>query len=165
MSLDDDIARIALQEQRLRFDSFNEQTAWDLGHVIREEAERRGTPVAIDIRLHGRPLFFFAMAGTTADNPEWARRKGNATLRLFKSSYGVGRDMLKRGLTFGPERGFDPQNFAAAGGSFPIHLRGTGVVGAITVSGPPQRDDHNLVTASLIRFLDEKPEELMLGPE
>ena len=42
MSLDSDIARIALQEQRLRFDQFNEETAWDLGHVIREEATRYG---------------------------------------------------------------------------------------------------------------------------
>ena len=165
MSLDSDIARIALQEQRLRFDQFNEETAWDLGHVIREEATRRKTPVVIEIRLHGRPLFFYAMAGTNADNPEWTRRKGNVTLRYFKSSYGYGRDLLKKGQALGPERGIDLLNFAPHGGSFPIHVRGTGVIGAVTVSGPPQREDHNLVTAALCRFLGENPDELMLGPE
>lgn len=165
MSLDSDIARIALQEQRLRFDSFDEAAAWKLGEIIRDEATRRKTPVVIDIRMHGRPLFYYAMAGTTADHPEWIRRKSAVTLRFFKSSYGFGRELLKKGSAIGPERGTDPLHFAPHGGSFPIHIRGTGVVGAVTVSGPPQRDDHNLVTAAIIRFLNENPDELMLGPE
>jgi uncharacterized protein (UPF0303 family) len=165
MSLDSDIARIALQEQRLRFDHFNEDDAWKLGEIIRDEATRRGTPVVIDIRLHGRPLFYYAMAGTTADHPEWVRRKSAVTLRFFKSSYGFGRDLLKKGQSIGVERGTDPLHFAPHGGSFPIHIRGTGVAGAVTVSGPPQRDDHAIVTAGLIRFLNENAEELMLGPE
>jgi uncharacterized protein (UPF0303 family) len=165
MALDDDIAKIALQEERLRFDRFDEASAWELGHIIREEAERRGTPVVIDIRMHGRPLFYYAMAGTTADNPEWARRKSAVTLRYFKSSYGFGRDLLKKGTSLGPERGTDPIGYAPHGGSFPIHVKGTGVIGAVTVSGPPQRDDHNLVVASLCRFLEQPLEELMLGSE
>jgi uncharacterized protein (UPF0303 family) len=165
MSLDDDIARINAQEQRLQFDSFDENAAWELGAIIRDEALKRGTPVAIEIRTHGRPLFYYAMPGTTADNAEWVRRKGNVTLRYFRSSYGFGRDLLKKEATLGPERGVDPLEYAPHGGSFPIHIRGTGVIGAVTVSGPPQRDDHNLVVAAICRFLLIDPAELALGPE
>lgn len=165
MSLDSDIALIGLQEQRLRFDAFDEAAAWRLGGIIRAEAERRGTPVAIDIRLHGRPLFYYAMAGTTADHAEWVRRKSAVTLRYFRSSYGVGRDLLKKGATLGPDRGVDPLGYAPHGGSFPIHIKGTGCIGAVTVSGPPQREDHAIVTAALITFLGENADELMLGPE
>ena len=165
MSLDDDIARIAEQELRLRFESFDETAAWELGAVIRDEALKRGTPVAIDIRMHGRPLFYFAMSGTSADNADWVRRKGNVTLRYFRSSYGFGRDLLKKGAALGPDSGIDPLQYAPHGGSFPIHVKGTGVVGAITVSGPPQRDDHNLVVAAICRYLLIAVEDLALGPE
>jgi uncharacterized protein (UPF0303 family) len=165
MSLDDDIVQIAEQERKLRFDSFDETSAWELGTIIRDEATQRGTPVAIDIRTHGRPLFYYAMAGTTADNAEWLRRKRNVTLRYFRSSYGFGRELLKKDATLGPDRGVDPLDYAPHGGSFPIHINGTGVIGAITVSGPPQRDDHNLVVAAICRYLKVPADTLALGPE
>jgi len=43
------------------------------------------------------------------------------------------------------ERGADPRDYATHGGGFPIFLVGTGCIGAITVSGLPERDDHMLV--------------------
>jgi uncharacterized protein (UPF0303 family) len=165
MNLDEDIELIAAQERRLRFSSFDEEAAWALGAIIKDEAEKRGTPVAIDIRMHGRPLFYYAMAGTTADNAEWVRRKGNVTLRYFRSSYGFGLELLRKEATLGPDRGINPLDYAPHGGSFPIHVKGTGVVGAITVSGPPQRDDHNLVVAAICRYLDVPIEDLPSPPE
>ena len=48
---------------------------------------------------------------------------------------------------------FDQQEFAAHGGSFPIYLRGTGVVGTVTVSGLPQKADHELVVEALSEIL------------
>jgi L-alanine-DL-glutamate epimerase-like enolase superfamily enzyme len=56
-----DIEQIALQEQRLQFEHFDAATAWELGTLLKTAAERRGVAVAIDIQLHGQPLFFFAM--------------------------------------------------------------------------------------------------------
>jgi uncharacterized protein (UPF0303 family) len=43
----------------------------------------------------------------------------------------------------------DPRDHAAHGGSFPLLVRGTGCVGAVTVSGLPQRVDHELVVEAL----------------
>ena len=47
-----------------------------------------------------------------------------------------------------PER-----DYAAHGGSFPILLKGTGCIGAATVSGLPQREDHKMVVDALARTL------------
>jgi uncharacterized protein (UPF0303 family) len=39
------------------------------------------------------------------------------------------------------------------GGSFPIRIAGSTCIGAITVSGLPQREDHDLLTRALAEFL------------
>lgn len=51
MDLEQDIARIAEQEQRLRLSSFNEETAWDLGSGLRALAIARHVAVTIEVRL------------------------------------------------------------------------------------------------------------------
>ncbi len=47
------------------------------------------------------------------------------------------------------EMGLDDRDVAAHGGSFPIIVDGIGVVGVATVSGLPQRQDHELVVEAL----------------
>jgi uncharacterized protein (UPF0303 family) len=74
-SIDQDLARIALQEKQLQFDTFTADTALKLGMRLKEAVEARGRAVVIDIQLTGQPLFFYAMPGTTPDNIDWARRK------------------------------------------------------------------------------------------
>jgi len=165
MDLDADLAMIAQQEATLQFDSFTEDDAFALGTIIRDEAMQRGFAMAIDIRLVNRPLFFFTMPGTAPDNVEWIRRKTNTCLRYLKSSYAVGRNWTKRGSGATPERGIDPMTYTGAGGAFPLRVRGAGVVGAITVSGVPERDDHMLVVRSIARFLGIGLTGLELPPE
>ena len=165
MTLEADIARITLQEERLRFPSFSEADAWALGSQMRVAAAERKIPFVIDIRIGNRPLFYTALPGSTPENPDWVRRKVNTVLRFHKSSYRVGREYELRGLEWGRARGFDPLDYAPAGGGFPIHLTGTGVVGAVTVSGVPQRDDHNFVVEMLSAFLGVPHDEVALEPE
>jgi uncharacterized protein (UPF0303 family) len=56
-----DLERIALQEQRLQFERFDATTAWTLGLRLKRAAEAHRVAVAIDIQLHGQPLFLYAM--------------------------------------------------------------------------------------------------------
>lgn len=162
MDIAQDLARIALQEGRLQFQSFDATTAWLIGTRLREVAAARGAAVAIDIQLHGHPLFFAAMPGTTPNNIDWIRRKRNVVLRFHRSSYAVGLELQQGQKTLTDTIGVELRDYAPHGGCFPINLRGTGCVGTITVSGLPQRDDHALVVEVLAEFLDQPPGELAL---
>src|SRR5271163_2586560 len=93
MSISDDLARIALQEQELQLASFEEETAWRLGSRLRSMAVERGFKIVIDVRRFGQPLFYTALAGTTPDNVDWVRRKGNVTANFLRSSYAIGLEM------------------------------------------------------------------------
>ena len=165
MSLESDIALIARQEEALRFPSFSEDDAWSLGCRMRQAAVDRKLPFVIDIRIGNRPLFYAALAGSTPENPDWVRRKVNTVMRFHKSSYRVGREHDLQGKRFDASRGMDPIDFAPAGGGFPIHLTGTGVVGVVTVSGVPQREDHGFVVEMLCQHLGIDHAGLALGPE
>jgi uncharacterized protein (UPF0303 family) len=165
VSLTRDIEGLRIQEERLRFTQFSEEDAWILGAQMRQAAAQRKLPLVIDIRIGNRPLFYAALPGTSPENPDWVRRKVNTVMRFHKSSYRVGREFELKGQVFDAARGIDPMDFAPAGGGFPIHIAGTGVVGAVTVSGIPQRDDHAFVAEMLCAYLKVAYGELDLGPE
>ncbi|HTW62923.1 MAG TPA: heme-degrading domain-containing protein [Terracidiphilus sp.] len=164
MGLEEDIERIAAQERALRLPEFDARLAWELGTLIRKMAEERGLSVVIDVRRFNQPLFYTALEGTTPDNPEWVRRKSNVVARYHRSSYGVGLTWKLKGQT-PEERGHSVADFAAHGGSFPLHVDGAGIVGSVTVSGLPQRADHELVVEALCVLLGRDYKTLKLGPE
>lgn len=153
MSLDDDISRLKLQEQVLQFTKFDEADAWNLGQAMRNLANTRNHPFVIDICIAGRKLFYTALHGTVPDNEHWVRRKINVVMRYHKSSYHVGREIVKTGKPLDESRGVSPIDMAPHGGCFPIIIKNVGVVGTITVSGIPQRDDHNFVIECIAAHL------------
>lgn len=164
MSIESDIARIKLQEQRLRFSGFDEAAAWKLGSAMRDLAAARGIPFVIDIRTGIRPLFYAALPGSTPENADWVRRKVNTVYRFEAASYRVGLEHKLSGKAFDQTRGMNPIDYAPAGGGFPIRI-GAVVAGVVTVSGVPQRDDHNFVVECLAAHLGVALAEIQLGPE
>jgi uncharacterized protein (UPF0303 family) len=164
MSVADDIAVIKRQEASLQFKHFSEDDAWSLGGHMRARALERNLPLVMDIRTGTRPLFYVAMPGTTPENPDWVRRKVNTVYRFEACSYRVGLELKQRGMALDHTRGVDPLQYAAAGGGFPVRIAGI-VVGAVTVSGIPQRDDHNFVAESIAEFLGVAYKEIALQPE
>lgn len=166
MAIPEDVARLKLQEERLRFEKFDEADAWTLGSQMRERALSRKLPLVIDLRLGIKPLFYVALPGTTPENPDWVRRKVNTVYRFEASSYRVVLEYKQKGQAFDVARGLDPLSYAPAGGGFPIRLKGmAGVAGAVTVSGVPQREDHNFVAESLAALLSVPYAEIQLPPE
>ncbi len=149
MSLDHDIERLALQEQLLQLDRFDEGTAWDLGTRIKAICEARQQALTIEIRRGKETLFFYAMPGTSPNNAEWARRKRNAVELMHTSSYAIGRANLKDGSSLAQKVGLALADYADHGGGFPIRVKGSGCVGCVTVSGVPQREDHGIVVEAL----------------
>lgn len=164
MGLAEDIERIELQERELRLPRLDASIAWELGTRIKSLAEERGLSLVVDVRRFGQPLFYVALEGTTPDNPEWVRRKTNVVARYHRSSYGMGLQLKMKNQTL-EDRGHAIADFAAHGGSFPLHVEGAGIVGCVTVSGLPQRADHELVVEALCALLDHDYNRLKLPPE
>ena len=164
MGLSEDLERVALQERELQLPRMDEQVAWELGVRLRTMAEERGLPIVIDVRRFGQPLFYAALKGTTPDNVAWVLRKSNVVARFYRSSYGVGLTMTMKNDTL-DARGLPITEFASHGGSFPLAVKGAGFVGCVTVSGLPQRADHELVVEALCAILGRDYAELKLGHE
>lgn len=149
MAISDDLAQIAVQERTLAFDLFREHEAWNLGCRLRDAAATANHPVVIEIRRFGQPLFFTALSGSTPDNVEWARRKANTVARFHRSSYGMGLELQQKNVTLLDRFGLTLADYAAHGGGFPLSVSGVGVIGSVTVSGLPQRQDHEFVVEML----------------
>jgi uncharacterized protein (UPF0303 family) len=164
MGLEEDLEKVLMQERELQLARMDEQVAWELGVRLRTMAEERGLPIVIDVRRFGQPLFYTALKGTTPDNVAWVQRKSNVVARFHRSSYGVGLTMKKKNDTL-EARGLPINEFASHGGSFPLAVKGAGIVGSVTVSGLPQRADHEFVVEALCAMLGRDYAELKLGPE
>jgi uncharacterized protein (UPF0303 family) len=165
MGLQEDLDRIALQERELVLPRLDADVAWQIGSKLRALAADRALPIVIDIRRFGHPLFYAAMEGTTPDNPEWVRRKGNVVARFHHSSYTAALNEKLKGKTIYESQGLPLADYATHGGSFPIRVASAGIVGSITVSGLPMRQDHELVIEVLCDVLGRDYGELKLGPE
>ncbi|SDK32215.1 heme-degrading domain-containing protein [Aliiruegeria lutimaris] len=146
-------AEIAQQEDALVFSHFDEETAIALGLALVSEARTMAAPVVVDIRTPDRTLFHAALPGSAPDNDHWARRKSNVVLRKHRASMLVGLQFAAAEKTVGADLGLDPMDYAAHGGSFPIRVAGTGVVGAVTVSGLASEDDHAMIVRVLETML------------
>ncbi|GAB3872723.1 heme-degrading domain-containing protein [Dactylosporangium cerinum] len=151
--MEDLIAELVAQEERLRFTRFDNDDAWTLGSLLVRLGKERDLPITIDIRRHGHQLFHAALPGTAPDNDRWIERKIRVVERLNASSFLVGRRMAAKGQAMDAAYGVDPADFATHGGAFPIRVVDVGVVGVVTVSGLPQADDHALVVEALGLFL------------
>ena len=165
MGLNEDLEHIALQERELELPRLDAEIAWQLGSRLRAMAHERRLAVVIDIRRFGQPLFYAAMDDTTPDNVEWVRRKSNVVARFHRSSYAVGLRGKQKDQNIYESQGLPLADYATHGGSFPLAVSGAGVVGSITVSGLPMREDHELVIEGLCAVLGLNYDEMKLPAE
>ncbi len=165
MGLSEDLEQISRQERELVFTRFDAGMAWELGAGLHVLASERRLPVVIDVRRFGQPLFYAALEGTTPDNVDWVRRKSNVVARFHRSSYAIGLKEKIKGESLIESQGLAIADYATHGGSFPIAVVGAGVIGSVTVSGLPQRADHELVIEVLCGLLGRNYEKLRLVKE
>lgn len=163
MAIADDLARIALQEEQLQLTSFDERTAWRLGSALLALATARNLAIVIDVRRINQLLFYAALPGTTPDNAEWVRRKTNVVFRFHRSSYAIGLELQEKQSNLLDRYGLPVADYVSHGGCFPVRVAQTGVVAAVTVSGLPQRADHELVVEALCVELGRDYEALRLA--
>ncbi|MEP7241553.1 MAG: heme-degrading domain-containing protein [Devosia sp.] len=164
MAKDDDIRLIVEQEKTLVFPAFSEDIAFEVGTRLRQLGLERRLGIAIEIKAGERPLFYSALAGSTADNANWLRRKANLVQRVSKASYRAVLEYSEPQNYFSPRRGLDNADYVLAGGGFPIWVKNAGMIGAVCVSGLHERDDHGLVVEALCAHLKQDARALMLPP-
>ena len=149
MSIKEEIKIREKEEELLQFTSFSNEDALKIGLAIRDMAEKKFGPVAIEIEVNGLVIFHYSMPGTNGRNNMWVERKANmvrvsqvSTLHAMQLRERDKKDMQA-------DWGLDPMEYAAIGGGFPIRLKGTGIIGAIAVSGLPHTEDHHLIVETL----------------
>ncbi|RBB92118.1 heme-degrading domain-containing protein, partial [Pseudomonas sp. MWU12-2115] len=139
MSVEDDLQIIAEQEARLAFSQFDSDTVWELGCRLREAARQRGAALAIVITVNQVRRFQLLMAGASANNEGWARRKHNVVQTFERSALAIGLDCQRQKTNRQEKNGLSLAEHATHGGGFPLLLQGVGCIGSIVVSGLPQR--------------------------
>lgn len=165
MTLNEHIALCTQHYETIQFRSFDHRYARLLGNTLYDAAENKGYALALDITVNNTCLFSALMAGASAENIDWVRRKRNIVNMLGISSWAAGLMLASRNTTLDARYGVSIRDYAPFGGSYPIIVAGCGMIGTITVSGAPQRDDHNLLIGSLWSELKLPAEDLVLVPE
>jgi len=100
-----ELAALLADEERLVFQHFNTNTAWELGSAMRAEADAARLPIAISIRRNGQCLFHAALSGSSADNDAWLLRKAAVVERYGHSSYYVGYELAGQQIGLVPNSG------------------------------------------------------------
>ncbi len=148
-SLEQELHRVETEERELVLDSFDNEDALDLGLSLVEKARARQLPIAIDIERCGQRLFHAALPGSAPDNAHWIERKKRLVNRTFRSSYSTGLRLRVEQKTLAEKLYLDENDYAPHGGCVPLVVSRVGFVGTVTVSGLPQRQDHELVIEAL----------------
>lgn len=157
--MDELLNKLLLEEEELQFTSFNEDTAWHIGSILVERAREDALPLTIDITRGVQQLFHAARPGASADNDAWVKRKVRLVNRFGHSSFYVGQLLKVRGQRIEDAFLIPESDYAPHGGCFPVIVKGTGMVGTITVSGLAQEDDHQLVVDTIRAFLSREVED------
>ncbi|TYR80922.1 heme-degrading domain-containing protein [Priestia megaterium] len=149
MTGQNELEEVKRQEQTLIFNQFSNEDAFKLGEYIVSTVKKQNKAVTVNIVKNGQTIFHYAMDGVTPDQDEWIKRKSNVVLRHYHSSYYMKLYCELKNRDYFQFYAVSPFEFAIHGGSFPITIAGVGAVGAITVSGLAQEEDHRLATEAI----------------
>jgi uncharacterized protein (UPF0303 family) len=153
VDLDTAIEFAEQQEEILQFPHFSRKDAWELGKMLVDDILERNLVLGVSIRLtSGLVLFQYLPEGAAANNESWMTRKFNTVRELEISSLLNTLRLKKRNQTL-ENKGLDPKIYALSGGAFPIRVKGSGLIGAVTASGLPHLADHDAIVNAMSRFL------------
>ena len=147
-NVDETLAKLLDDEEVAQLDDFGYAEAWILGTWVIDRARRDNLAVAVTVTVGEQRAFSAALPGTSHDNDLWLDRKIRVVQMFAHSSFYVQHLFAKQGRDFRAESRLDPALYAAAGGGFPIRVRGL-LVGAIAVSGSHELGEHALAVEAI----------------
>lgn len=150
-----DLESILADERRLQFDDFTNAEGIKLGLALLNAAQTRSLIVAVEVQLiNGLSVFHGALDGAQPLFDEFAARKVRTVVRWQHASLFLSRTLARSGRSFVEEFGIEEGTaYTRFGGGFPIAVRGAGIVGAVSVSGLSEEEDHRLVIETLSALL------------
>jgi uncharacterized protein (UPF0303 family) len=144
---------IAQQERMLRFETFSNKDALELGMFIASMVYARNMDLAIAIRgLNGALLFHHLTPGTNLTNQLWMKRKFNTVSLMECSSLSAWATAHISGETVATH-GLSENDYVFCGGGFPLRLKSGELVAVLTVSNLPHPEDHSFLVNALADFL------------
>ena len=158
VKLDELLQQLVAEQDELQFAHFTFDDAYAIGADLVETARKDGLKIAIDIAVNGQQLFRAALPGTSPDNDQWIVRKNRVVGRFFTSSYYIAKLLESQARSIEEAYGLSANEFAPFGGAVPITVKGTGVIGCISVSGLPDAEDHRTVVDAIRRHMGRSGE-------
>lgn len=147
---------IYADEKNIEFAAFSSADAWEIGSRLVEWGLRHKKILTIRITLNRHVLFQYAFDGTERENDFWVLRKENLVYYTGHSTLATSLYLKSKNQTASERYGLSNSEVVASGGGVPLRLKGTGVVGAVTVSGMSQQEDHDLIMTTLKNYLREQ---------
>lgn len=156
------LGEIDQQEGNTILQAFNSDIAFEIGCRLRTLALKEfDRPALLQIASATGLVYFQASSrpGTIIDNQLWAERKRRTVLHFYRSSFYIGTKLRIEGRDLQTTFKLSEDQYAVAGGGFPIRVRGTeGVQAVIVVSGLKQHEDHDLCYRALREYIESAEE-------
>lgn len=147
------LERYEREEDELRFETFDNYTAWKVGNAIVEKAIKEELVIATSIRIGDFEVFKYGILGTNTENDGWMRRKVNTVNHLQISSIHAAAILEKENQTMEDYYSFNAEDYVCCGGGFPVKLKSGELIGTIAVSGLPDYEDHQVIVDVLTGFV------------
>ncbi len=141
------------QEDMLKFDTFTNKEAFELGTKMAQKVYDAGQSLAIGIfNVAGMAVYQHVTPGATVNNTLWMRRKFNTVMNRERSSlwFTVTSEMRGKDLA---AHVLDTNDYALVGGGFPIRLKSGELVAVAVVSAFPHYEDHQFIVDALAEYL------------
>jgi uncharacterized protein (UPF0303 family) len=141
------------QEDMLKFDTFTNKEAFELGTRMAQKVYDAGQSLAIGIfNVAGMAVYQHVTTGATVNNTLWMRRKFNTVMNRERSSlwFTVTSEMRGKDLA---AHVLDTNDYALVGGGFPIRLKTGELVAVAVVSAFPHYEDHQFIVDALAEYL------------
>lgn len=124
-----------------------------MGLILINYAKENEKSVAIHIEQNRVPLFTHLMEGTSEENVYWLYRKKRVVDHYNRSSHYIAKRFEESGTSHDESSLLSSAEYQAVGGSFPIRVKGVGVIGSVTVAGLTPQLDHDYAIEGVKRFL------------
>ncbi|MFC0524525.1 heme-degrading domain-containing protein [Pontibacillus salicampi] len=149
------MSKLLQEEDQLAFPKFTNEDALQLGFTIIDMAKKHNVFIAVHIERNGQPLFSHLMNGTSGENEAWINRKKAVVNHYNHSSAFIAERFKEMGTSHNESSLLPINDFQAVGGSIPLIIKGTGVVGTITVAGLTPELDHQYAVDGTLAYLNQ----------